>query len=288
MTAATPPKPVTLSPPNIYTYDDFRGFLKDAFAAKKAAEPRYSYRKFAKDAGILNQGYLLDVIQGKRALSVVMLERMAQAFGLNEGETEFLKLLTDFGQAKKDDERQEFYQEVLHRRNRSRFARLSPSLTKYYQDYRYPLVRCAIEALDYRGNAEALGKWLEPALPPAVVKKMVADLVEWDLVKLDSSGRYQVTSRFVEPPPTMGAMVRRLNREWILHAAEAPFRFPPQKRHVSTLLLMVSESTKQALHQKIEAFRKEVLELVEQDKNPEGVMQLSLQFFPRTHGKAHE
>ncbi len=287
MTAAAPSKRVGYLAPDIYTYDDFRVYLREAFEAKKKADSTYSYRKFAKDAGILNQGYLLDVIGGKRTLSTTMLLKMAAAFGLNEGESEFLQLLADFGQAKKDDERQAHYQEILHRRNRSRFARLSPSLTKYYQDYRYPLVRCAIEATDYRGDAEALGKWLDPPLAPAVVKKIVSDLVDWKLIVRATSGQYEVTSHFVEPPPTMGSLVRRLNREWILHAAEAPFRYPPQKRHVSTLLLMVSDDTKAAILEKIENFRHDILDLVEKDPNPDGIMQMSLQFFPRSHGKNH-
>jgi uncharacterized protein (TIGR02147 family) len=270
--------------PDIYTYDDFRVFLKDAFAAKKEADAAYSYRKFAKDAGILNQGYLLDVVQGKRTLSSPMLVKMATAFGLSEGEREFLELLAAFGQSKKDDERQTIYGEILFRRNRSRFARLSPSLTKYYQDYRYPLVRCAIEASQYRGDAEALGKWLDPPLAPAVIKKIVVELEEWKLVRRNATGKYEVTSKFVEPPATMGAMVRRLNREWIVQAAEAPFRFPPAKRHVSTLLLMVGDGTRQKIQERVEAFRKEILDLVEQDKEPASVMQLSLQYFPRTNG----
>jgi uncharacterized protein (TIGR02147 family) len=273
------------SKPNIYTYDDFRLYLRDAFQEKKASQPKYSYRKFAQEAGILNQGYLLDVVQGKRSLSDVMLAKMGPVFGLNEAEIEFLKLLTDFGQERKDDERQRFYQEILFRRNRSRFARLSPSLTKYYQDYRYPLVRCAIEATQFTGDVEALGKWLDPPIPAAVVRKIVEELLEWKLIRRVETGRYYVTSRFVEPPVTMGSMVRRLNREWILHAAEAPFRFAPDKRHVSTLLLMVGEDTRQAIKKRIDAFRKEILDLVEADKHPDGIMQFSMQYFPRSNGR---
>lgn len=278
-----PPESSAASP-DIYGYDDFRVYLKDAFAAKKAADPAYSYRKFAKAAGILNPGYLLDVILGKRTLSAAMLVKIASAFGLSDGEREFLSLLADFGQTKKDDERQTLYAEILYRRNRSRFARISPSLAKYYQDYRYPLIRCAIEASGYCGNAEALGKWLDPPLPPAMIRKIVADLVAWKLVRRLPSGQYEVTSHFVEPPSTLGAMVRRLNREWILHGAEAPFKFPPAKRHISTLLLMVSDTTRQKIHARVEAFRKEILEMVEHDKDPATVMQLSLQYFPRTNG----
>src|SRR6266446_7524891 len=125
-------KPATPERPNVYQYDDFRAFLRDAFAFLKAGNPDFSHRKFARAAGIANPGYLLDVTLGKRPLSRNQALKMAPVFGLNEAETEFLLRLSAFGQSKKDPERQELYRELSLRRNRSRFARLSPSLVKYY------------------------------------------------------------------------------------------------------------------------------------------------------------
>ena len=161
--------------PNVYQYDDFKAFLRDVFEFKKAGNPDYSYRKFARAAGIANPGYLLDVIIGKRSLSRNQAIKMAPVFDLNETETEFFLLLTQFCQSKKDLRRQELYQEMLSRRNRSRFARLSPSLVRYYQDYHYSLVRCAVDARDFRGDCDDLGKFLDPPLAPAVMRKYIQE-----------------------------------------------------------------------------------------------------------------
>jgi uncharacterized protein (TIGR02147 family) len=269
--------------PDVYRYDDFRLFLKDRFQHRKDRDPEYSYRKFAREADISNPGYLLDVIIGKRSLSRNAAGKTARAFGLSEAETEFFLLLVDFGQEKKEAERQAFYQEILYRRNRSRFARVSPHLVKYYQDFHYPLVRCALEAFEFRGDYEALGARFDPPIAPAALKRYVRDLCEWGLAVQGPDGIYRVTGHFVEPPPTLGAMVRRLNREWILQAAEAPFKFRPEDRHVSTMMLMVSEGARKAIREKIERFRQEVLDLVDKDaESASGIMQLSLQYFPKT------
>ncbi len=269
--------------PNIYQYDDFRLFLKDLFQFRKDKDPDYSYRKFARDAELSNPGYLLDVIVGKRTLSDVAFGKTIKAFALEEAEIEFFRLLVDFGQSKKEHERQAFYQDILYRRNRSRFARISPKLVKYYQDYHYPLVRCALEAFEFTGDYETLGSAFDPPIAPASLKKYVRDLCEWELIKQDGHGRYKVTDSFVEPPATMAALVRRLNREWILQAADAPFKYPVEERHVSTLLLMVSETTRKLVKDKIESFRQDILKLVDKDKgSASGIMQLSLQYFPKT------
>jgi uncharacterized protein (TIGR02147 family) len=283
MDAKPAPAEPESGPPNIYRYDDFRAFLKAAFAQRKEADEDYSYRKFAKDAGIANPGYLLDVILGKRTLSDNALSKTATAFELNEAESEFFRLLVDFGQAKQDAKRQKIYQEILYRRNRSRFARLSPSLVKYYQDFHYPLVYSALHAFDFRGDYEKFGGVFDPAIAPGSLKKYVRDLCEWKLVEQGPDGRYTVTEDFVEPPETMGALVRRLNREWILQAAESLFRHGPDDRHVSTLLLSVSDGTRKRIRSEVEAFRRQILDLVAQDQDaPSGLMQLSLQYFPKT------
>ncbi len=280
---AKPEPPEESGPPNVYRYDDFRVFLKEMFAWKKAQDGEYSYRKFAKDAGISNPGYLLDVILGKRSLSDNARKKAAAAFGLNEAEGEFFGLLVDFGQSKKDAGRQGIYQEILYRRNRSRFARVSPHLVKYYQDWHYPLVYSALHAFEFRGEYDSFGGVFDPPIAPALLRKIVRELCEWDLVKQDPDGRYRVTESFVEPPATMGALVRRLNREWILQAAVAPFRFPPEERHVSTLLLSVSDGTRKRLLGEIERFRREVLDIVAADTGgPSSLMQLSMQYFPKT------
>lgn len=270
-------------PPDIYQYDDFRAFLKDAFGHRKLSDAEYSYRRFAKEAGIANPGYLLDVITGKRTLSDNAAAKAAAAFALNEAETEFFRLLVDFGQSKKDAKRQEIYREILYRRNRSRFARLSPSLVKYYQDFHYPLVYSALHAFDFRGDYESFGAVFDPPIAPGSLKKYIRDLCEWELVVQGPDGRYTVTEAFVEPPGTMGALVRRLNREWILQAAESLFRFSPEDRHVSTLLLSVSDATRKRIRDEVENFRRQVLDLVARDQGtPSGLMQLSLQYFPKT------
>ena len=270
------------TPPHIYRYDDFRLFLRDSFQHRKDLHPEYSYRKFAREAEISNPGYLLDVIVGKRTLSKNAAGKMAKAFALDDAECELFLLLVDFGQSKREAERQKIYAEILYRRNRSRFARLSPSLVKYYQDYHYPLVRCALEAFNFRGDYEALGRVFDPPIAPAALKKFVRELCEWDLARQDPDGRYRVTQTFVEPPATMASLVRRLNREWILQAADAPFKFPAEERHVSTLLLMVSESARRKIRDRVERFRKEVLDIVEKDADPGTIMQLSIQYFPKT------
>lgn len=277
--------------PDIYQYDDFRAFLKDRFEAKvreeEAAGRKFSQRGFAREAGFANPGYFNDVIKGFKPLSENAIEKMAGVFGMKPHETEFLKLITEYGQARTVEKKDLLYKQILSRRNRSKFTRLNPALSKYYQDIRYALVRGAIEVLDFRGDYEALAGFLDPPVPVAVVKVLVRELCEWGLVEQDAEGRYRTTRSIVEPPSSLVGMSRALNAEWLSLAREALHRVPKEQRHVSTMLVNISDELHAELLERIERFREEIFKRVEEDKgNARRVQQLTVAYVPRSRRKS--
>jgi uncharacterized protein (TIGR02147 family) len=267
---------------DIYQYDDFRLFLKEMYHQKMIEEPKYSYRKFAAAAGFTNPGYLNDVIKGFKNLSANAAEQMGQAFDLKPHETEFLKLLAAYGQARTAEKKADCYRKVLARRNRSRFTRLNPTLTKYYQDYQYGLVRGAIEVLDFRGDYESLATFLDPPIAVATVKKLLRDLCEWGLVEQGPDGRYQTTPAVVEPSTNLMGMARQINGDWLIQAREALNRLPKDKRHVSTMVLNISEELGMEIDGMIEAFRDAVFKKVESDSRPRKIVQLTIAYIPKS------
>ena len=270
---------------DLYQYEDFKKVLEDLFAQKQKEDPKYSQRKLARDAGISNPGMYNDVIKGRRSLSLEASKKMSKALGISLKDYDFFQLLVDFGQAKKADQKEELYNKILFRRSRSSFARIHPELVKYYQDYRYPLVRTSIEASSFKGDYVALANFISPAIPFLDLKRIVRDLCEWDLVRQNDSGLYEVSDKFIEPPPAFNNQVRQLNKVWLTQAGEAIERIPADERHISTLLLSVSDETGKAIKSKMESLRSEVLKMVEEDQNPEKVMQLSLALFDRGSGE---
>ncbi|MEN9353862.1 MAG: hypothetical protein RL318_1187 [Fibrobacterota bacterium] len=271
---------------DIYGHDDFRKVLAELYQRRKDSIPGYSTRVFARDCGLANPGYLGDVIKGRRKLSEAALERMIPLFDLNAQEADFLRLLVRYGLSRKSREREEAWRQILSRRSRSNFARLNPSLSRYYQDYRYPLLRTAIEACDFRGDYAKLAQFVDPPLPLAIVQKFVRELCEWDLVRQEPDGRYVVTDSFVEPPANLTGVLRTLQQTWIGHGAEAIQRIPSKERHVSTTLLSVSEAAQSKIRQRIDAFREEIFAILKEDSDPTRLLQLSIQYFPRSkHSK---
>lgn len=278
--------------PDIYQFDDFRAFLKACFEAKVAASleaggRRYSQRQLARDAGFANPGYYNDVLKGFKPLSANAADKLAAVFGLKPHEAEFLKLLTEYGQARNPEKKAALYRQVISRRNRSKFTRLNPALTKYYQDVRYSLVRGAIEVLDFRGDYETISGFLDPPVPVAAVKAIVRELCEWGLVAQGADGRYRTTRSIVEPPPSLGGMSRAMNAEWLSMARDALHRVPKEERHVSTMIVNISDELHEEIRERVERFREEIFRRVEEDAGaPRRIQQLTLAYVPRSGRKA--
>jgi uncharacterized protein (TIGR02147 family) len=134
-----------------------------------------------------------------------------------------------------------------------------------------------------------LSKFIYPTIPASQLKTYIDDLCAWGIVIKQPSGRYTVTHRFFEPPATLMEQVRQLNREWILHAAEALMVLPAEKRHMSTMLLSVTPEACKTIARKVEQFRQEIWNIVQQDADePSCVMQLNMQYFPRSKTRNHE
>lgn len=270
--------------PSIYQYVDYRGFLKDRFKWAQAQDPTFSQRKLARIAGFANPGFFNEVIQGRRKLSPNAIDKMGAGLSLEGNETEFLRVLVAYTEAKTMSDKELAHQRLEQRRNRHFFRRLSQSQSKYYLDFNYPLVRAAIEACDFRGNYQVLGDFLRPSMPAASVKRYVRDLCEWGLVEQSREGRYNVTHSYLEPPEEMRDALVRLQQAWLSQSVFQISSVPAGERHVSSALLTVSEPTYKLILQHIEKAREEILSLVKDDKAVDRVVLFNIQVLPRGGG----
>ena len=86
---------------DIYQYDDYRRFIGDCYSEIKTGDPKFSYRKFASEAGFTNPGYINDVIKGRRQLSKIAIQKVIKFFEISSTDEDFFKLLVEYDQCKR-------------------------------------------------------------------------------------------------------------------------------------------------------------------------------------------
>ena len=233
----------------IFEYLDYREFLKDYYSAKKEANPAFSLRVFSDKIGFKAKDFISRVMNGDKNLSSASIPKVASGLRLGKHETEFFVGLVKFNQAETMDERNAAFEEMQAALKVVRFSEKQHILghTQYmvYSHWRHLIIRSLIGMFGFDGDYEALAKMVHPHVTADEAKKSVKLLEECELIKKDS-----------------------IDRD------------PPGSRHVSGLTLGISQEGYERIVERINAFRKEIALIAEEDKNSDKVFQLQFALFP--------
>jgi uncharacterized protein (TIGR02147 family) len=80
------------SRPQIYRYSDYRVFIADMYLYRKNLNPKFSYHFIARRLET-SRGYLKNIIDGRRHITLERIYPLAQVLGLDVVETDFFMLL---------------------------------------------------------------------------------------------------------------------------------------------------------------------------------------------------
>lgn len=269
------------SPVEVYGYLDYRAFLRDLYAAKKARG--FSYRSFSRRAGLSSPNYLKLVIDGQRNLSTPMAGRFAEACGLDEDGKRYFVQLVLFNQAESSVEKNQHYAQLSGFQRYRQAHRLDIAHAAYYGAWYMPAIRELAATADFREDPAWIAEQLLPSITPAQAARALDTLVELGLLVRNEEGRLvQADALLSTGPETRGLHIANFHRAMTERAMESIDLMAPQDRDISSLTLCLSRGGLQAFKQRIQRVRRELLELSALEKHPEQVIQINFQLFPLT------
>lgn len=80
---------------NVFSFTNYREFLRARYLELKASDPAFSHRSFAKAAGLGSPNYLKLVIDGARELALKSAKAFARGLRLNPSEADYFVSLVD-------------------------------------------------------------------------------------------------------------------------------------------------------------------------------------------------
>lgn len=267
--------------PSVYDYIDYRAFLRDHFAASKKLLPQYSFRYFARRAGLSSSNFLKLVMDGKRNLGPSALEGFVKALKLDDSDTAFFRDLVALAQAETVAERNRAFERVSANLRFRRARRLEGPLFKYLSRWYYPAIRELAARADFREDAKWVAAQLLPSITVQQARSAMKTLEELGLLVRNEEGRLVRG----EPSLTTGHEVRSLvipayHRQMIERAAASIDGVPPNERDVSAQTVCIRAGSLADLKARIHRFREEMLERCDSEDEPERVYQLCIQLFP--------
>lgn len=264
---------------SIFTYLSFREFLKDAYKARKAASPAFSYRFVARRLGI-NASTFVRILQGKRNLTQKMVAPVAAVFKLGKRETAYFGLLVNLDQARSEQEKKLYFEKAVSF-NKSEVLTLLADRYALFESWKYIAIRELLSLYRFCGDYEQLARMCEPPLSPKEARTAIALLFRLGLIRKDPKGCFRPTDKFVTTGEDWRSMaIANYQKSTIALAGEAIERFPAGERDISTLTVNLSPQGLALIKEKIRALRKEILEVENMDVGCDKVYQVNFQIFP--------
>jgi uncharacterized protein (TIGR02147 family) len=271
---------------HIFDYLDYRAYLRDFYRDQKAQGHPFSYRAFARRAGIRSYNYLQLVMKGERDLSSTMATQFARGCGLEANESAYFCELVSFGQAKTTDERNRAYERLSQFRPFRAAHRLEPAQAAYHECWYIPAIRELVTHPDFSDDPRWIASVLRPNISVSQAKNALQTLSDLGLIIRDDSGRFKQTDAVVTTGSgPLGHHIVNYHRTMMAQAAKSLDEVPRDERDISSITLSVREDAILTLKQRIDAFRKELLELAEAYGPVDRVIQLNIQLFPLTTKK---
>jgi uncharacterized protein (TIGR02147 family) len=267
-------------PVDVFRYLDYRSFLADVYATQKGRG--LSYRAFARRAQLGAPNYLKLVIDGERNLTPEMAQRFAEAVGLGTEAAAYFCELVAFCQARGAADKARHHQRLLSFRRYREAHKLEGAHAEYHSAWYLPAIRELATRTDFRDDPRWIAAQLVPAIKPSEAKQALAILLRLGLLEREAeSGQLRQTSAVVTTgPETEGVHIATYHAEMARRAIAAIDLVPAPERDISALTVCVGEGGLSRLKQRIQAFRRELLELTESETDRRQVVQLNFQLFP--------
>jgi uncharacterized protein (TIGR02147 family) len=274
---------------DVFGYLDYRSFLRDLYAAKKARGRGFSFRAFSRRAGLSSPNYLKLVMDGERNLTAEMAERFAAACDLKGDPASFFCALVGFNQAKTPGSRGDAYERMLSFRRYRQARKLEVLQLAYYSTWYLPAIRELAARRDFQDDPAWIARTLVPSITAAEASQALATLLQLGLLSRTEDGRLRQSESIVTTGPEVtNVHVASFHRSMIGRGAAAIDVIPAAERDISSLTLCLSADGLRQVKARIQRFRQELLQMSELEVDPEQVTQINFQLFPLSRRREQE
>jgi uncharacterized protein (TIGR02147 family) len=266
--------------PNIFDFLDYRAFLRAYYEAAKANTSAFSYRYFARKAGLSSPSFLRHVMRGERNIGDTV-ENFAKALELNAEETQFFRLLIDFDQAETDRERNRAFEKLAASRRFRTARRIDQAMFDYLSHWYYPAIREMVARPDFDEEPAWIAGQLTPRIEPEQAETALEVLLDLGLVVRDDSGTLVRGEASVTTEHEVRSLaIANYHRQMLERAGESIELIPREYRDLAAMTVCISPETIGELKERVHAFRELVFELCDSDEEPQVVFQINTQLFP--------
>jgi uncharacterized protein (TIGR02147 family) len=271
---------MTNPPPILYRYEDYRLYLQDFFAYKKATVPGFTHRGFAKLSGFSSSSFCLHVMQGHKNLSEDSIQKLLEAMNLEGSAARYFEALVHYNQAKTFHDREFFFSDLNKIRRKTLFYRVNKHQFILYSEWYFSVIRELAVYSSWNGDYQLLGSMVVPPLSAEKARKAVDALVQSGLLLYNENGTLCQNSPVVSADDAPAVIVNKLKKDFMLKALEAEEKFRKPAKYSSSATISMSMQTFNKAKGMIDELRQQLLTMALNDNEVDQVFQVNFQMFP--------
>ncbi len=264
----------------IFQYLDYRDFLKERFAFLKQTKRNVTHRSLSTKAGFASPNFLKLVMDGNRNLTPDSLPKVCKAFDLNEKECGFFQQLVHFNQAKDFQSKEDAYLKLKQSRQDLSLQHLDHAQMEYLENWYHVAIREMVEFPDFNEDPLWIQQRLGKEIKISDIKKSLVLLESLGLLERNAEGKLKSKQKAVSTGNEIASLAAfRFHQGMISKAKDSLQTTAAEDRDISSLTLALSQEKFLEIKKRLQDFRKEILNIVQDEQAAETVYQLNFQLF---------
>jgi uncharacterized protein (TIGR02147 family) len=265
-------------------FTDYRAYLREMIAYLKATRPQFSYRFFSRIAGFNSPNFLKLVAEGERNLTPASIPKFAKGLGLDDHERDVFETLVMLSHAESDVERNRYFGKLrVVSRGDNAARRLEVAQFDVYSRWYVLPIRELLLHPDFVEDPAWIANRMRPRIKPTEAREALEILERVGLAGRNAEGRLEPQDTNISTGPRVRSLaIRNFHRAMLEKGGAALESVAFEKRDFTALTLSLTEDQYLQVRSRLEAFRREILELVSAPSEGAEVYHLGLQLFPTT------
>lgn len=264
----------------IYSYLDYREFLRTYYEERKTHRRSFSYRIFAESLG-LDQSHLAKILMGQLHITPELIPAVQKYFAWESNAAEYFAGLVAFGRASNPAEAKVWFDRLESIRP-TQYRCLAAEQLEYFRHWYTPAVR-SILAFHPKATVQQIAALLSPQPTFTEIDESLTLLCKLELIHKEPDGYKVLDTHVGTPQNILSPFVRQYHHQCIGLAQEALERIPQEDRDITALVAGLDQEAFDDLRSMVREFRLSVQKRVAQVQNADRVVQVNFQIFPLTN-----
>lgn len=270
-----------MAAPDLYTYLDYRAYLRDWFEARKQVNPRFSYRAFARKAGLSSPSLLIAIVARQRNLTATTCAAFVKAMGLGADDANFFGSLVNLDQCETPAERAAAWEKVRATKRFREARQLEGAAFDAIARWSFAVVRELAACPGFIADPAWIARTVRPAISEAEATDALEGLLSVGLLKSEDGKITPTDATLVTPHEVRGLAGRSYHLGMIERARASLDSTPQAERHFCAVTVAIPASLMPTLKRELDRFQERLLDLCDGADAPRSrVVQVNLQLFP--------